>query len=123
MGVIRINPIYETESDTKVFRIFGNLEQYLRGSADENNPNHGLLNIKKEEAPTREFIESWLKEKTAPLDVHVGDTIIWATYFRINERMADGFRRKRAFLMGGTYMNDLRPIIAVVTYYKQTLCL
>lgn len=100
MGVLRINPIHETEDDTHVFRIFGNLEQYSRGVADENNPSHGIVK-NQEDSPTREFVENWLKEKIAPLEVQVGDTIIWSTFFRINERMANGFRRNRAFLVGG----------------------
>ncbi|CAO3647085.1 unnamed protein product [Mucor hiemalis] len=99
MGVLRINPIHETEDDTHVFRIFGNLEQYSRGVADENNPSHGIVK-KQEDSPTREFVENWLKEKVAPLEVQIGDTIIWSTFFRINERMANGFRRNRAFLVG-----------------------
>ena len=101
MGIIRINPAFETEDDDHVFRVFGNLESYTRGSANSASSSHGIFDQSAEEAPTLEFVQSWINEKTQ-LQLEASN-IIWSTYFRINERMANGFRRKRAFLIGGKY--------------------
>lgn len=106
MGIVRINPVHEGgKEDSHVFRVFGNLEQYSGGVADKENPSHGIVKDGKEEPLTLEFIQSWINEKTG-LQIEASH-IIWSTYFRINERMAKGFRRKRAFLIGGKFINKL----------------
>lgn len=99
MGVVRINPIHETDDDSHVFRLFGNLEAYKKSSKDQKNPNHGLVKTQ-EEPPSLEFIQSWLDRMTAPLKFECSN-LIWSSYFRINERIANGFRKNRAFLIGG----------------------
>lgn len=91
--------------EPRVFRVFGNLEEYARGTNDKRDPNHGLVKDSKEEPPTLEFMQSIIKERAAPLDLEASD-MIWSTYFRINERMANGFRRRRAFIMGGRFKKN-----------------
>jgi hypothetical protein len=104
MGIVRLNPIHETDDDEHIFRVFGNLESYNRGSNDKE-CNHGLVNTGKrynssEEPPTLEFIQAWIDKTTAP-NKFVASDLIWSSYFRINERIVNGYRKKRAFVMGG----------------------
>lgn len=47
-----------------------------------------------------EELQKLLDIRLKPLNVKARDSL-WTSQFRINERMADGFRRKRAFLIGG----------------------
>jgi hypothetical protein len=99
MGMIRINPIRETgKDDSHVFRIFGNLETYRRDEA-KSEVTHGLQR-NKEEPPTLEFIQKWVDEMVVPMKLETSN-LIWSSYFRINERVANGFRKNRAFLIGG----------------------
>jgi hypothetical protein len=79
------------------------LETYARGDKDQKDSTHGIANSKRrneEEPPTVEFIQEWLDKMTAPLKFEASN-LIWSAHFRINERIANGFRKKRAFLIGG----------------------
>lgn len=100
MGVIRLLPLKETDDDSHHFRIFGNLEAYQCSEQNQNDPTHGLINKNQEEPPTLEFLQSWIDEITCPLRLEASD-IVWSSYFKINERIANGFRKNRAFLIGG----------------------
>lgn len=103
--MVRLNPVHASEDDSHVFRIFGNLEAYHINNVDKDKVSHGI-DKSLEAPPTLEFIEKWLNKATSPLRFVASD-IIWASYFRINERIANGFRRERAFLIGGTYLHYL----------------
>ncbi|RCH97760.1 hypothetical protein CU098_005566, partial [Rhizopus stolonifer] len=84
------------DGNKPAFRIFGNLEAYSvkeKGSR----PTHGL--IKTEEAPSLEFIQSFVDEAAAPFKFELSN-LIWSSYFKINERIVNTYRHKRAFLMG-----------------------
>ncbi|KAG0766766.1 hypothetical protein G6F24_003344 [Rhizopus arrhizus] len=97
MGMVPINPCSKEKEKEHVFRVFANLEAYQRSETNQNNSTHGLT--KKNEAPTLEFIQSFIDKATAPLKFETKD-LIWSSYFKINERMANNYRHKRAFLMG-----------------------
>ncbi|KAI7890806.1 FAD-binding monooxygenase [Mucor mucedo] len=100
LGVIRLLPLKETDDDSHHFRIFGNLEAYQCSEQNQNDPTHGLIDKNQEEPPTLEFLQSWVDEITCPLKLEASD-IVWSSYFKINERIANGFRKNRAFLIGG----------------------
>lgn len=99
--MLRLNPQHPTIDDTHVFRVFGNLEAYQINTVDHDRVSHGI-DKSSEAPPTLEFIQEWLNKATAPYEFTASD-IIWTSYFRVNERLANGFRRKRAFLIGGMY--------------------
>ncbi|CAO3607332.1 unnamed protein product [Cunninghamella blakesleeana] len=48
---------------------------------------------------TLEILSKLIKERLQGLNVEVEEHL-WLSYFGVNERMANGFRRKRAFLVG-----------------------
>ncbi|KAG1122239.1 hypothetical protein G6F42_011668 [Rhizopus arrhizus] len=98
MGMIRLNPVHPTDDDSHVFRVFGNLEGYQISEADKDKISHGI-DKSSEAPPTLEFIEEWINKTAAP-NKFVASDIIWASYFRINERIANGFRKGRAFVVG-----------------------
>lgn len=100
MGIIRLVPLKEADDDSHHFRIFGNLEAYQRSDENRDSPTHGLVDKEQEEPPTLEFLQSWLNNMTTPLKFEASN-VVWSSYFKINERMANGFRKKRAFLIGG----------------------
>lgn len=100
--MVRLNPVHASEDDSHVFRVFGNLEAYHINDVNQDKVSHGI-DKSSEAPPTLEFIEQWLNKATAPLKFVASD-IIWASYFKINERIANGFRRERAFLIGGTHL-------------------
>lgn len=95
---VPLNPLGKT--DDNVYRVFGNLEPYSQSDVNQKDPTHGLIKNKEEESPSLEFVQKALDKMTAPLKFEVSN-LIWSSYFRINERIANGFRKKRAFLIGG----------------------
>ncbi|KAL9555392.1 hypothetical protein MBANPS3_002391 [Mucor bainieri] len=97
MGMISLKPIHPTDDDSHVFRVFGNLEGYQVSEADKDKIRHGI--DKSEAPPTLEFIEEWVNRIAAPKKFVASD-LIWGSYFRINERIANGFRKGRAFVAG-----------------------
>lgn len=110
MGMIRLNPFYPTDDDSHVFRVFGNLEGYQINEVDKDKISHGI-DKSSEAPPTLEFIEEWINKIASP-NKFVASDIIWASYFRINERIANGFRKGRAFVAGGLYHNRrLRSLV------------
>lgn len=100
MGVVRLLPFKETDDDSHHFRLFGNLEAYQCSEENQNNPTHGIIKNGQEEPPSLEFLQSWVDKITHPLKFEASD-VVWSAYFRINERIANGFRKNRAFLIGG----------------------
>lgn len=102
--MIRVNPIRATGGDdSHIFRIFGNLETYSRDDT-KSEVTHGLQKTK-EAPPTIEFVQKWVDEIAAPIKLKTSD-LIWSSFFRINERIANGFRKNRAFLIGGNVRTD-----------------
>lgn len=97
MGMIRIYSRREGKDDSHVFRIFGNVEAYNRSEEETTKPTHGL---QKEEPPNLEEIQAFVDKVTAPLKFTLSD-LIWSSYLRINERITNKYRIKRAFLAGG----------------------
>lgn len=91
-----MNPMGESDNYSNLFRIFCNVDDY-EISPDQSRLNHGKQD---EEPPTLEEIQAMVNEITAPLKFQVSD-LVWSSYFRINERMANGFRKGKAFLIGG----------------------
>ncbi|KAG2222427.1 hypothetical protein INT45_009439 [Circinella minor] len=77
------------------FRVVGNLGPYKVDEGDR--VTHGI--VQEEQQFTLEQIQELLNKRLHNLNVVAQDPI-WLTEFRINERMADGFRRKRAILIG-----------------------
>lgn len=50
-----------------------------------------------------------MRERMKPLEVTLSNPI-WNAIFRINERKANGFRSKRAFLIGGNVDKKLEEL-------------
>ncbi|KAI8975501.1 FAD binding domain-containing protein [Mycotypha africana] len=94
--MVRLNPMKSTDKDRHVFRIFGNLEAY-KHEKDSDNISHGLQ--KQEDPLSLDFFQKWVDEMAAPFKFELKD-LIWSSNFRINERIANSFRRGRAFLIG-----------------------
>ncbi|KAI8884706.1 hypothetical protein K501DRAFT_332508 [Backusella circina FSU 941] len=100
LGMARIRPMVHNDDDAHVFRIVSNIESYTKDEgADQKNPSHGIINAADEEAPDLETIQAILDKMIAPFKFEASN-VIWSTYFRINERIANGYRRKRAFIAG-----------------------
>lgn len=49
---------------------------------------------------TLERVKQVMNDRMSSLQVNIKHPK-WLTYFNVNERMANGFRRDRAFIMGG----------------------
>lgn len=101
LGVIHIKPLHSIDDDSHVFRVFGNLEGYQISNGDRDKVSHGI-DKSSEAPPTLEFIEEWINKTAAPTKF-VASNLIWASYYRVNERIANGFRKGRAFVTGGLY--------------------
>ncbi|CAO3648268.1 unnamed protein product [Mucor fragilis] len=98
LGVIHIKPLHSIDDDSHVFRVFGNLEGYQISNGDRDKVSHGI-DKSSEAPPTLEFIEEWINKTAAPTKF-VASNLIWASYYRVNERIANGFRKGRAFVTG-----------------------
>jgi hypothetical protein len=100
MLFVRMIPSDPSNDGDQVFRIFGNLGSFEGADVEQHDHvTHGLLDSKAE-APTLEFMQKWVDEITYPRQYKLSD-LIWSSYFKINERLANGFRRSNAFLIGG----------------------
>jgi hypothetical protein len=99
MGMVRINPFHKTtKDDSQVFRVFGNIEAYTNKQAKQSQRSEDRS--RREDPPDLEYIQGWMDELTAPIKLE-GSNLIWSAFFKINERIANGFRKERAFLIGG----------------------
>lgn len=85
--------------DTHVYRIVNSLDEY-RVNKDSDNITHGFADKKDNTPPTHEFIQNTIDKMTSPMQIKIKQ-VLWSSYFGINERLANGFRRGRAFLIGG----------------------
>lgn len=96
MGFIPLNLEDDSRTtDRCMYRIITNLGTYSVENSQER-ITHGL----QEDAPSIELIQSHLNKKAKPYVLEIKD-IFWSSYFKINERMVNGYRRQRAFLVGG----------------------
>ncbi len=101
--MVRLNPLpHEGVEDFHTFRIFGNLtsmERPAKSNAEE--VNHGFVD-KDKDTPTltQGYIQTWLEKFTSPYKLTV-NKVLWVSEFRVNERIVNGYRRERAFLVGG----------------------
>lgn len=100
MGMVRLSPMNENDDYSHLFRIFCNMEEY-KVDGNQNRLSHGL---QEEAAPSLEEIQELMDKITTPLKFTVSN-LVWSSYFRINERMANGFRKGRAFLIGGKHQD------------------
>ena len=73
-----------------------NLEPYKLADQDSQ-VTHGLVQDK---TVTLSEVEKNVAERIAPLEI-VPKHPVWISLFRVNERKANGYRRSRAFLIGG----------------------
>ena len=83
-----------------------NLEPYELEQHDSNT--HGVMSETK--VPLSQ-IHQIVSERIAPLQVIPSDPT-WISLFRVNERKANGYRRRRALLIGG------REIISKMLYWS-----
>lgn len=91
-------PMDVEDDDTKAaVRIVCNMGPYDVDTTDRR-VTQGF-NITKEEF-TLEQLKEIMAERLQGLNIEV-EKPLWLTYFGVNERMANGFRRQRAFLIGG----------------------
>ncbi|KAI8370047.1 hypothetical protein EDC96DRAFT_440202, partial [Choanephora cucurbitarum] len=103
-GMVRVNAIHD-QGERPIIRVFGNLEAFERKAEDGGASTHGLRDKSEEVPPNKKEIQEWMDRMCAPTKYEI-DELIWSSYFRVNERIANGFRRKRAFLVGGKYQNQ-----------------
>lgn len=75
------------------------LEAYQCGNENQESPAYGLTDRKHKESLTLEFFQSWLDKVTTPIKFEASD-LVWSSYFVINERIAYGFRRNKALIIG-----------------------
>jgi hypothetical protein len=123
LGMFRIRPMQHNDDDQHVFRIVTNVESFLRNQErDQNDPSYGIINAAEERTPDLETIQAILDKMTAPYRFH-GSDVIWATFFKINERIANGYRRGRAFIAGGkiesAYIKLFFILIFFSSFYKR----
>ncbi|KAI8096479.1 FAD binding domain-containing protein [Halteromyces radiatus] len=85
---------HDGDDDKATLRLVANLGPYEND--DGPRVNHG---INTREVLTEDKVKEILKDRTEGLRVTMHSSI-WLTYFNINERIANGFRRNRAFLIG-----------------------
>lgn len=89
---------YSGDDKATTFRIFGNLDSYSRSETNNARSSHGLETS--EGAPSLEHIQSHVDKMAAPFKFKLSDPM-WSSYYKINERIANTFRNKRAILVGG----------------------
>lgn len=120
MLIIRMLPSDPSKDGTHVFRVFGNLSSFEGTDVERHDHvTHGLIDNKVEAPPSLEFMQEWVDEMTNPYQYKLSD-IIWSSYFKINERLANGFRRKNAFLIGGNVYLIFRLsfFFLIIVYFR-----
>jgi hypothetical protein len=88
-------PHHGTE-DQITLRMVANVGSYE--TDDGPRVTHGVDNPR--EVLTLDKVKELLDKRTEGLRVTIKKSL-WLTYFNVNERIANGFRRDRAFLIGG----------------------
>ena len=94
-GVIGCIPVGTDDQGRQYYRVFGNLGPYE--VTNEKRTTHG---INRDTTITLEELQRLFDTRAAPLDVKFIEPRD-LSIFRINERKANGFRRNRAFVVGG----------------------
>lgn len=106
--MVRLNPLsHEGVDNFNTFRLFGNLTTYRPGDIKSSvEVTHGFVN-KEKDTPTLtlDFIQTWLNKFTGSYKFTAGK-LLWVSEFRVNERIVNGYRRDRAFLVGGIMINE-----------------
>lgn len=117
MGFVRLNPLHGGSPDQECkYRVFGNTEAYELSTEDKKEIRHGL--VKTEEPPTLEYVQNWLDKMAYPMKLEASN-MDWSSYFKINERIANGYRRERAFLIGGIHLQKPTDIYVLSTVYSR----
>ncbi|KAF7721196.1 hypothetical protein EC973_005114 [Apophysomyces ossiformis] len=93
-GAIPLGPLME--DSRQYFRIIMNMGPYEESSPDAARPSHGIID---REPMNLEEIQKIMHDRMTGFNISASDPI-WSSYFKINERKANGFRRNRAFVMG-----------------------
>ncbi|KAI8333079.1 FAD binding domain-containing protein [Chlamydoabsidia padenii] len=87
---------HKGDVNTITVRMVANMGPYVE---DEKSTKvtHGVDNPR--EVLTLEKVKELMNDRIEGLDLNIKDCL-WLTYFNVNERIANGFRRNRAFLAG-----------------------
>jgi 2-polyprenyl-6-methoxyphenol hydroxylase-like FAD-dependent oxidoreductase len=96
-------PMANPDGEGIIWRIFFNISRMDTYSDDGSNITQG---IKASHDFTEEEMLQMLAERSGPFKVKV-TKIRWLTKFGVNERKANGFRRGRAFVMGGRHDSSI----------------
>ena len=96
------------EKDKRFYhRIFVNIGQYqVEENSRKKEASHGLC---VDDSISLEELQVLVDKHVSPLEFEIKDPE-HLSIFRINERLADGFRRDRAFVVGGTYGININVI-------------
>ncbi|KAI8367470.1 FAD-binding monooxygenase [Radiomyces spectabilis] len=98
-GLTLVVPIPNPE-DKALFRVIGSMGQPSTTTHTDSSVTHGIASQAQSNTLIElETIQKIIDERMKPLQITAADPI-WMTYFRVNERKANGFRRTRAFVMG-----------------------
>lgn len=101
LGLFDLNPLLKVDGKTTLYRLVSSLDDYRVKKDDTDRVTHGLKQKKDESPPTQDFVQQILDEMISPMQLKIKQ-VAWSSFFGVNERMANGFRRGRAFLIGGT---------------------
>ncbi|KAI9261064.1 FAD binding domain-containing protein [Sporodiniella umbellata] len=97
-GVMGMIPLQTClDNGAPAFRIFSNIEAFSRQEAASNQPSHGIVHTEK--PPSLEFLQSFVDQAVAPFKIELSN-IIWSSYFKINERLANKYIDRRVILAG-----------------------
>lgn len=115
---------YYGENDAYYHRIFCNLGPYEEAKEEHyrESPTHGVVKNDRHETESlsMEEFQAIMNERMKPLQVTASNPK-WAALFRINERKANGFRRGRAFVMGGKALNARASFVILTEQVQMPL--
>ncbi|ORY99425.1 FAD binding domain-domain-containing protein [Syncephalastrum racemosum] len=100
-GMCGIIPIGRLTPDGPYYhRVMYNAEVYEK-STQEDELTHGIMqdSVNNANVLSLDEVQRIVNERIAPYKITLHDPT-WTSYFRINERLANGFRRKNVFLVG-----------------------
>lgn len=116
-GMCGIIPIGRLTPDGPHYhRVMYNAENYEK-SVQQDELTHGIIqdSVNNADVLSLDEVERIINERIAPYKLTLHDPA-WTSYFRINERLANGFRRKRVFLVGGNRRRMFVGIVSLLTY-------
>jgi 2-polyprenyl-6-methoxyphenol hydroxylase-like FAD-dependent oxidoreductase len=101
-GMCLVIPIKYEHDDNNLFRIIANMGPYdKREMKNQDIVTHGICKAENDTL-SLEQVNEVITTRTENLGL-VAKNPKWITHFHINERKANGYRRGRAFLMGGNF--------------------